>query len=302
MSFNHSHNHSQGDNGSKNIAYAFVLNISFAIIELAGGLITNSVAILSDAVHDFGDSLSLGVAWYLQKVSLKKGDRFYSYGYKRFSLLGSLFISLVLAVGAVFIIRESVIRIIEPQEANAPGMIVLAVIGIIVNGAAVLRLKHGKSHNEKAVLLHMMEDVLGWIAVFIGAVVMYFFEIPILDPIMSLLITAWVVLNVYRNLKNTVKIMLQEVPSDVDTCDLEKRILSLEGVESVHDLHLWTLDGENHILTLHIVVTDNTDSSIMYTLKESVRQITSSFGIEHITIEIECTGEAASCKYTNFCG
>ncbi|HCT94029.1 MAG: cobalt transporter [Bacteroidetes bacterium GWE2_39_28] len=301
MSHDHSHSLSPINNSSKNIAYAFVLNISFALIELVGGLLTNSVAILSDAVHDFGDSLSLGVAWYLQKFSQKRGDRFYSYGYKRFSLLGSIFISLVLAIGSVFIIQESVKRIIEPQQAHAPGMIILAVIGIIVNGAAVLRLKHGTSHNEKAVLLHMMEDVLGWIAVFIGAVLMFFFDLPFLDPLMSLIITAWVLWNVYRNLRNTVKIMLQEVPKSINVDELEGRLLSINEIVSLHDLHIWSLDGENHILTLHIVVADETDSLTICNLKERVREITSSSGIDHITIEVERTGEAHNCKYTNSC-
>lgn len=297
----HSHNQSAKSNSSKNIAYAFVLNLSFALIELVGGLLTNSVAILSDAVHDFGDSLSLGVAWYLQKYSQKRGDRFYSYGYKRFSLLGSIFISLVLAIGSVFIIQESVKRIIEPQQAHAPGMIILAVIGIIVNGAAVLRLKHGTSHNERAVLLHMMEDVLGWIAVFIGAILMYFFDLPFLDPLMSLIITAWVLWNVYRNLRNTVKIMLQEVPQNVNIQELEDSLLTINEITSVHDLHLWTLDGENHILTLHAVVADETDSLTICNLKERMREIASSLGIEHITIEIERTGETGNCKYTHTC-
>ena len=297
-----SHKHSANSNSTKNIVYAFVLNLSFALIELVGGLLTNSVAILSDAVHDFGDSLSLGVAWYLQKYSQKRGDRFYSYGYKRFSLLGSIFISLVLAIGSVFIVQESVKRIIEPQQAHAPGMILLAIIGIIVNGAAVLRLKHGTSHNEKAVLLHMMEDVLGWIAVFIGAVLMYFFDLPFLDPLMSLIITAWVLWNVYRNLKNTVKIMLQEVPKSVNIEELEGRLLSIKEIASVHDLHIWSLDGENHILTLHVVVADEADSLTICNLKEKVREITSSSGIDHITIEVERSGEADNCKYTNFCG
>jgi len=291
MSHDHSHSLSPINNSSKNIAYAFVLNISFALIELVGGLLTNSVAILSDAVHDFGDSLSLGVAWYLQKFSQKRGDRFYSYGYKRFSLLGSIFISLVLAIGSVFIIQESVKRIIEPQQAHAPGMIILAVIG----------LKHGTSHNEKAVLLHMMEDVLGWIAVFIGAVLMFFFDLPFLDPLMSLIITAWVLWNVYRNLRNTVKIMLQEVPKSINVDELEGRLLSINEIVSLHDLHIWSLDGENHILTLHIVVADETDSLTICNLKERVREITSSSGIDHITIEVERTGEAHNCKYTNSC-
>jgi cobalt-zinc-cadmium efflux system protein len=210
MSRNHTHQ------SGKNIATAFFLNLFFAFVELAGGFITNSVAILSDAIHDFGDSLSLGVAWYLQKVSEKKGDDRFSYGYKRFSLLGSLFISIVLVVGSIFIIMESLSRLSNPEDTDGLGMIILAVAGIIINGIAVLKLKRGKSHNEKAVLLHMMEDVLGWIAVFVGGIVVYLWEISIVDPLLSLLIGLWVLFNVYRNLSSTIAIMLQEVPRDIN--------------------------------------------------------------------------------------
>ncbi len=296
MSENH-HSHSS----TKNIAFAFFLNISFAFIELIGGLYTNSIAILSDAIHDFGDSLSLGVSYYLQKISDKKGDEFYSYGYRRFSLLGSVFISLVLVIGSVFIIQEGIKRIIEPQQSNAPGMIILAIVGILVNGIAVLRLKKGTSLNEKAVFLHLMEDVLGWVAVLIAAVVMLFVDVPVLDPILSIAITIWVLFNVYRNLKTTIRIMLQEVPRNININKLKEEINSIDKVVSVHDLHIWSLDGQQNILSLHVVLPENTPMYQMSRIKEQIREVAGRHIIGHVTIEAEYFSESQNCKYKEGC-
>ncbi|OFY45115.1 MAG: cobalt transporter [Bacteroidetes bacterium GWF2_40_14] len=294
-----------GDNAnsisSGNIKMAFVLNFLFAIIELAGGLFTNSVAILSDALHDFGDSISLGVAYYLQKRAGKKSDEFYSYGYKRFSLLGSIFISIVLAVSSIFIIAESVKRVIEPQQSNATGMLLLAILGIIVNGAAVLRLKKGSSLNEKAVLIHMMEDVLGWIAVLIASVVMMFVNLPVIDPLLSIGITIWVLINVYKNLSKTLKIMLQEIPRGVKTEEFIQEITIMNAIESIHDLHLWSLDGENHILTMHVVLKKESSLEELAKYKQEIRCIGEKYGIGHLTIEFENTDEACDCGYKEKC-
>lgn len=288
-------------NPGKNIIIAFVLNLSFAIIELAGAIFTNSVAILSDAVHDLGDSLSLGVAYYLQKKSRKGSDRFYSYGYLRFSLLGSVFISTVLLISSFYIIKESIDRIISPQEAYAPGMFILAVFGVFVNGAAFLKLRKGKSQNEKAVTIHMMEDVLGWSAVLVASVFMIFIEIPVLDPILSLSITLWVLFNVYRNLKETFRIMLQEVPKGVDVSLVEKELLKINGIKSVHDLHIWTLDGEKHVMTVHAVSDINLDYNIIENIKSDIRKSVKEQNIGHITIEVESEDEAGKCLYNGSC-
>lgn len=296
MSHNHSHSHSHGHNhshggGTGNIRLAFFMNLIFAVIELIGGLFTNSVAILSDALHDFGDSISLGVAWYLQKFSEKKRDRFYSYGYKRFSLLGALFISVVLLVGSIFVIKECVERIMEPQMPNAKGMFILAILGVIVNGIAVIRLNKGSSMNERAVSLHMMEDVLGWIAVLVVSIVMMFVDLPILDPLLSIGISIWILTNVYRNLKDTFHILLQQVPQDIDLKGLEEKIIQIDGVLSLHDIHLWTLDGEENILTIHIVLNQQMTVEQETEIKGKVRLLCTKFNIQHATIEFERSGE-----------
>lgn len=294
MSHNHHHHHGHAHSHGEstgNIRLAFFLNLIFAVIELIGGLFTNSVAILSDALHDFGDSISLGIAWYLQKFSEKKRDKYYSYGYKRFSLLGALFISVILLVGSIFVIKESIERIMEPQTPNAQGMFILAILGVIVNGIAVIRLKKGSSINERAVSLHMMEDVLGWIAVLVVSIIMMFVNLPILDPLLSIGISIWILTNVYRNLKDTFLILLQQVPQDVDLKGLEEKIQSIDGILSLHDIHLWTLDGEENILTIHIVLSKAVTVEQETTIKEKVRLLCSQFNIQHATIEFEREGE-----------
>lgn len=280
--------HNSRTESNRNILTAFGLNLSFALIELAGGLITNSVAILSDAIHDFGDSLSLGVAYFLEKKSRKRGDDKYTYGYRRFSLLGSIFISVVLLFGSMIMIKESIIRLFNPQDTNASGMIILSILGILVNGAALIKLKNGKTHNEKAVTLHMMEDVLGWAAVFVGSIIMFYTGITIIDPILSILIAFWVLYNVYKNLKETLSIMLQQVPENLNVKFLEDKLLTIKGVKSVNDLHVWTMDGEKNIASLHLECNENTDFNV---IKQEARSILLNHDIIHSTIEIESSGE-----------
>lgn len=287
----HHHDHMHHHAATGNIALAFFINLGFAAVELIGGLWTNSIAILSDAFHDFGDSLSLAVAWRLQKVSERPGDARYSYGYKRFSLLGALFISTVLLVGSVFIIKACVERIVTPQEPNAEGMLGLAVFGVLVNGFAALRLKKGGSISERAVMLHMIEDVLGWLAVLVVSVVMLFVRVPILDPLLSIAISCWVLWNVYRNMRATFRILLQHTPSEIDVERLKNEIVALPEVASIHDLHLWSLDGQRNVSTLHAVTVAPLDTEAQIALKRKIRFICEQNGIEHATIELETTGE-----------
>lgn len=283
----HSHNH----DSEKNIGFAFWMNISFAIIEVIGGLITNSIAILSDAVHDFGDSISLGLAWYFQRLSKKGSDEKYSYGYKRFSLLGAIINSVVLLVGSILILSETIPRIINPQETNIKGMFILSIFGVIVNGAAILRLRKGNTLNERVVSLHMMEDVLGWLAIFIGTIIMYFFDAPIIDPIMSVLISFYILFNVFKNIKLSMRVILQGTPVDIDIDEIKKAITEIENVESVHDFHSWSVDGNYNIATTHVVLKQNIPMDETSILKETIRDKLKQLNIQHVTIELETIGE-----------
>lgn len=291
----HHHHHHSADNGDgKNIVVAFWLNTFFALLEIAGGLYTNSMAILSDAVHDLGDSLSLGFAYYFQKKSRQEKDSVYTYGYQRFSLLGAFINSLILIVSSIFIIRESVARFFQPEPPDAKGMVVLALIGVAVNGYALVRLRRGSSINERVVALHFVEDVLGWIAVLVGSIIMVFVDVPVLDPILSLLIAGYILYNVFKNLKATFRIILQRRPENVDEELIRKKILSVPGVKDLHDLHFWTMDGQYNVMTLHVVVDRGQSIDQREHIKQEVRHSLQHLEIQHSTVEIESEDE--NCK------
>lgn len=296
---NHAHSHSD-DGAAKNIVTAFVLNLIFAVVELIGGVLTNSVAILSDALHDFGDSVSLAVAWGLQRKSGQARDARFSYGYRRFSLLGSVFLSGVLLVSSVFVVSEAIQRLAAPADVHAKGMLWLAVTGILINGAAVVRLKKGSTLNERAVLLHLSEDLLGWVAVLVASVVMLIVDAPwvrLLDPALSLAITAWVLWGVWQNLRDTFRILLQGVPEGFDPRQLEAEIMAVEGVSSLHDLHIWSQDGSSHVMTLHVVVTPGKEADSQR-IKHAIRDLGRTHDVSHVTVEIEPLGEP-DCEYKN---
>ncbi|MDW7668014.1 MAG: cation diffusion facilitator family transporter [Bacillota bacterium] len=287
----HGHNYSGHNHGNKNIKTAFFLNLGFTVIEIIGGLWTNSMAILSDALHDLGDSLSLGVSWYLQNYSKKGPDYKFSFGYSRFSLLGALINSIVLLGGSVLILSRAVPRIFNPQPVNAKGMIVFAVLGIIINGAAVLKLRKGTSLNEKVVTWHLLEDVLGWVVVLIGSIILNFKDIPVIDPLLSLGITIYILINVVKNLKKVLNVFLQGVPENISIEEIESKITENTKAISAHHTHIWTIEGERNMLSTHIKIPDDYNSDEIVQLKKSIRKILTEKNIEHVTIEIEFESE-----------
>ena len=283
---NHSHNHSEG-----NVKVAFFLNLAFTIIEIIGGLYTNSLAILSDALHDLGDSLSLGLSWYFQKLSKKGRTKTFSYGYKRFSLLGAIINSIVLVAGSIFILTKAIPELFNPGETNVEGMLYLSILGIVVNGAAVFKLRKGESLNEKVVSLHLLEDVLGWVAVLIGSVIMMYTDAPFIDPLLSVLISLFVLYNVYKNLKKSLLVILQGIPEEISIDDIRQKLKNISKVTDIHDCHAWSMDGQYNILTLHLRLDKDYKLSEQAKLKEQVRTQLKDESINHITIEFEVQGE-----------
>lgn len=289
MGHDHHHHHS----GEGHIATAFFLNLGFTIIEFIGGILTNSVAIQSDALHDAGDTASLGLAWYFQKISKKGGNKKYTYGYKRFNTLGAMFTGLILVAGSVYILTEAISRIFSPEETNVEGMIGLAVLGVIVNGIAVLRMRQGgESLNEQMISWHLMEDVLGWVAVLVGSVAMYFFEVPWMDPLLSILITLYILRGVVKNLWKASEIILQASPDDIDCQKVKEYLETVAGVEDVHHLHIWTMDGEYNLLSAHIQTDENQKISDLKLIKKAIyKKLEEHFHIDHVTLEFEAEGE-----------
>lgn len=280
-----------------NIRLAFFLNLGFVIFEIAGGFWTNSMAIISDALHDLGDSFSLGLSWILEKYSRKKKDEKYSYGYRRYSLFAALINSLILVAGSAYILSKAVPRLFNPEQPDAKGMVLFAVVGIIVNGIAALRVRRGKSLNERIVALHLFEDVLGWAAILIISIVMIFKSIPVLDPVLSILITIYILYRVIINLKKTFSVFLQAVPEGISIKKIEEEILKIDNVVSVHHTHVWSMDSLNNVLSTHIVIKDGATTEEITGIKRKVREIINPLGLEHSTIEVEY--ESEFCRLRN---
>ncbi|UYQ94658.1 cation diffusion facilitator family transporter [Chitinophaga horti] len=277
----------------KNLRFALVLNLGFAVVEFIGGFLTNSVAILSDAVHDLGDAAAIAASLVLERQAGKGRTPLFSYGKRRLSILAAFITSLILVIGAVVIIFEAVPRLFAPEPVKVMGVLWLAVAGLVFNGLAVLRLRSGgsKSLNQRAVMLHLVEDVLGWIAVLAGGVIMYFTQWYWIDPLLSLGIAAFILYNAIRNIMAVLKIFLQAVPENFDEAALVNSLRALPGVIGVHDLHVWTMDGERNVLTVHLVVDANLGDTQVFNIKQQARQVMDGANIQHPTLEIERAGE-----------
>ncbi len=288
-------------NTEKRIFFAFLLNLFFSVFELIGGAITGSTAILSDALHDLGDSAAIGVSFFLERKSKKQPDETFTYGYARYSVLGSLITTAILLVGSVLVIGNAVYRIFHPVTIHYDGMILFAVAGAALNLLAAYLTHAGDSLNQKAVNLHMLEDVLGWIVVLIGAVIMRFTDIAILDPILSVGVAVFILIHALKNLKEALDLFLEKIPHGIRVKDIREHISDLEDVIDVHHIHIWSIDGQNHSATMHIV----TDADA-HTVKERVRAQLKEHGIVHATLELErsdehCHAEHCHTEHTD-CG
>ncbi|MFL0809222.1 MAG: cation diffusion facilitator family transporter [Agarilytica sp.] len=285
------HNHAHVDKSTSRIAWAFILNVGFTIIEFIGGMLTNSTAIMADAVHDLGDSLSIGLAWILSKLSNRESTSKFSYGYRRFSLLGALINGIVLIIGSIWVLSEAIPKLLNPEMPVVEGMFGLAILGVTVNGYAAFKLSKGKSLNEQMLNWHLLEDVLGWVAVLVVSIILMFVEWPILDPILSIAFTLFILINVLRNLWTTIKLFLQAAPNDDTTNSIRESLLSFTEVSDIHHLHFWSLDGEHHVITAHLELSELIEPARQIQLKTEIAKRLTEFGLEHTTIELEFPDE-----------
>ena len=285
------HHHTHDHKAEANLKIAFWLNALFAIIEIAGGILTNSIAILSDAFHDLGDSAALGLAYYFQRVSTKQRDDNYTYGYKRYSLLGATTSAIILLIGSVIIIFKAIPRLMAPEPVHTQGMMYLAIVGIIINGLAMFRLKKGETQNEKVISIHFLEDILGWVAVLVASIVMRFYDVPILDPLISLIITSFILFRVFGNMRKTFRIFMQATPSEEQVDHFRTNLAAINGILDIHDMHFWTMDGSYNIASLHVSVDPEMTVTDTETVKHEVRNFLEKEGYAHTTIEIEPGGK-----------
>lgn len=275
----------------RNILIAFCLNLGFALIEFVGGGLTGSVAILSDAVHDLGDAAAIGISLFLEHLAGRKADDRHSYGFGRYSVLGAVITTLVLLLGSLLVIGNAISRIFNPQPIHYDGLIMFALFGVVVNLLAAYVTRGQDSLNQRAVNLHMLEDVLGWVLVLLGGLVMRFTNWVWIDPLLSIGVAAFISYHAVRNLSSSLVIFLEMVPSQVSIDQVKTDLMSIPGIEDAHHIHLWSLDGHEHYATLHVVC----DPAIFAETKHAVKDALMSIGIDHVTVEMESPDETHFC-------
>ena len=284
-SHEHHHDMNEGQMAQRNIFIVFVLNLFYSIAEFIFGTVFNSRAILSDAVHDLGDALSIGIAWIFQKISNRGASETYSYGYRRFSLLGALVTSVVLIVGSILIVIDTIPLLFNPKPVHGEGVFWVAIGAIFINGFAVWLMRRGKSANEKLLNIHLLEDLFGWIAVLVMSIILRFTDWYILDPILSILIAGWILYHTLPEFYRISKIFLQAVPHDVDTNELYQMIQSIPNIHAISHFHLWSTDGRQHMMTLTVTTTSHNVKE-HEAIKQQIRQLVTKYHISHVTIEV----------------
>lgn len=294
---NHAHAHGHGLSSGNPIAWAFFLNLVFTLIEIAGGLLTNSTAIMADAVHDLGDTLAIGLAWWLQSYSKKAANQTFTYGYRRFSLLAALINGAILVAGSVWVLSMAIPRLSDPVMPHAEGMLYLALLGVGVNGYAAYRLSKGRTLNERSLNWHLLEDVAGWVAVLIVSITLQFYDWPILDPLLSIVFTLFIAFNIVRVLKTTAGVFFQATPDHDVYTQVHERLVQLDNVRRVHGVHLWSLDGERHVLTVHVQLEEELGTAQLKGLKSRIALTLQDFNLAHTTIELEFPDEPCRDHY-----
>ena len=276
------HHHKEA---GENLAFVFFMNLAFNIIVIAGGLATNSMAILSDCIHDLADTISIALAWFLERIAQKESSDKYSYGYQRFSILGAVIISVFVIIMALVILNEAIPRLFAPEEVDASGMLIIALIGIVFKSLSVYRLHRGETFNEKAILFHQLGDVFEWIAILVLSLVLMFWDgAPYLDPFVSIGIALWLLFNLGRNLIKSTQVLLQKTPDNFDVEEFKSSINAIDGVRGIDDFHVWSLDGIDSVLTVKVSI-DNWQ--IQDEIKKEIYTIASKYHIVDITIEFD---------------
>ena len=279
--YTHHHHKKAGEN----LAFVFFMNLTFNIIVVLGGLATNSMAILADCIHDMSDTISIAFAWALERVSQKDSTDKYSYGYQRFSILGSVIISVFVIIMAFIILQEAIPRLFAPEGIDAGGMLLVAIVGIIFKSISVYRLHDGETFNEKAILFHQLGDVFEWVAILILSLVLMFWDgAPYLDPFVSIGIALWLIFNLGRNLYKAVEVLLQKTPDNFDVDEFKSQILEIDGVNAFDDFHIWSLDGIDSVMTLKVNVDFGKN---VEEIKKEIYTISNKYHVVDITIEFD---------------
>ena len=271
---------------------AFFLNLSYAIVEFIAGGIFGSSAVLADSVHDLGDAIAIGISALLETISNREEDRQYTLGYKRFSLLGAMLTAVILMIGSVLVILENITKIAHPQPVNENGILWLGIIAVAINVLASIVVRKGKTKNESILSLHFLEDTLGWLAVILMAIILKFTDWYILDPLLSLVISIFILTKAIPRFWSALKIFLDAVPEGVDIKKVKNDLEQLDNVASVNQLNLWTMDGLENNAIIHVCLKRIED---MEASKTAIRHYLKDIGFHNITIEVDSDQASHAC-------
>jgi cobalt-zinc-cadmium efflux system protein len=270
---------------------ALLLNTIFLIIEFIGAEIYSSVAIFADAIHDVGDTFVLALSAFFIVLARLPSIKQFTYGLPRLSLLGGGITALFLISGSVFSLFNAAWRLYEPISPVASGMVGMAILGIVVNSAGYWSINRSStSISGKIISLHLVEDLLGWIAILVGALVMLLVHAPIIDPLLSIAISLFVLWHAAKRGSTIAKLFLEGVPEGIDEQLIENAIKAVPNVSGIHDTHIWSLDGELHLMTCHVVVSKGITLDSAIATKDKIRTLLEQHNIWHCTIELEMEG------------
>jgi cobalt-zinc-cadmium efflux system protein len=285
----HHHDHSHARQG-RSLIVSIVLNLGFAVAELIFGLIANSLALVADSIHDASDAVALGLSYFGLRMSERAPNQRRTFGYRKVRILTAFINALVLTGLTVFVVRAAVLRIMSPEPVKSPILIIMAVAGLLVNGAAVLLLRRDRqSLNIRAAMWHLLEDFFGWVAVLVGGIIIHFTGWYVIDPILSLAVSAFVVYGAYSVFRESASILIDSTPHDINFDTVRRFIIDFAPeISGLHDLHIWTLGEGERALMAHLKVKDADVSSFHPMLSKLECALRDNFGLNHVTLELEC--------------
>jgi cobalt-zinc-cadmium efflux system protein len=275
-------------NHKANLLIVTVINLSISFVQVVGGLLTGSLSLMSDALHNLGDTSALFIAFLAGKRSLKKPDLKNTFGYKRIEILAALFNASILIALCIFLFYSAIQRLLNPTEIDSELMLIVAVFGLLANFISVLILKKrkGENLNVKAAYLHLLGDTLSSIAVIIGGILMWQFGIYQVDSIITILVGIYIIYHAWKVIKETIDILMQSTPSNIDIDSIKSRIEQIEKIDNMHHIHVWKLNDSQIHFEAHINLKENVRMDEMMKVKKKSEKILSSeFGIHHITLQ-----------------
>lgn len=275
-------------NGRRFLAVT-LLNATITIVEIIGGVVSGSLALLSDAFHNLGDSLSIIMGYVAQVISGRPENSRRTFGYRRAEILSAFLNALFLIIMSIFLIVEAIQRLQHPAHINGKIMLIVAVVGLIANLLSAVLL-HAGSHdslNIKATYLHVLSDSLSSVAVIIGAIILMYINVPWLDPLLTIAVALYIAFEAWPIIKQTISILMQSAPQ-LDYDAIQKDILAIDGIEGVHHLHAWSMDEHRIIFSAHINCQDMKISECEHIYRQIEHLLESKYNINHVTIQAEC--------------